>query len=74
MRIGISVVTMNGEFRGTKQKVKMVKVRDLDRPSQFGLAPLTPDNAYSQLSEEEEFEAAVAAALRQLKEKKKAQA
>lgn len=70
MKIGISIVSMSGEFRGIKQKVKMVKVRDLDHPTQFGLAPLVPEGVTTQLSEQEEFDAAVEVALRLLKEKK----
>ena len=70
MKIGISIVEMNGEFQGRKQKVRMVKVRDLAQPSQFGLAPLAPDEAHTAMSEQEQFDAAVARALEELKKKK----
>lgn len=69
MKIGISIVEMNSEFNGHKQKVQMVKVRDMAKPSQFGLAPLAPEGA-SSMSEQEQFDTAVARALEELKKKK----
>lgn len=70
MKIGISIITMRGEFDGRKQAVKMVKVRDMDRPSQYGLAPLAPEGAFTDRTEDQQFEDAVVVALKRLREKK----
>jgi hypothetical protein len=74
MNIGIEILAMHSEFNGMEQEVKMVRVRDVDHPEDFGLASLAPEDSFAatQMTAQEWFDSALTRALRQLKEKKAA--
>jgi hypothetical protein len=70
VKLGISIVTLRSEYAGRTQLVEMVKVRDVDHPDNFALAPMIPEeHDRIHATKQERFDAALVVALKKFKER-----